>query len=121
MSSQQSGKVCSKCGVDVSGKPRTKDAQGKYLCASCAKGGVAPAPAKTSKPAKPATGLAGEFEDNSFLLNVGSKPASFAECPGCQRPVPEGAKICTMCGYDIANGRVLKTRLGTDKIAKDKK
>lgn len=116
MSEQAGAKVCSMCGQDVSGKPRSKDAQGRYVCAECMKG---KAPAAK---AAPKTEKAGSGEDNAFLLDLGgpSAAANVELCPGCQRQLKVGAKICTLCGFNVAEGRALKTRISKDKAPKEK-
>lgn len=103
------------CGQDVSGKPRSKDAQGRYVCAECMKG-KAPAAKAAPKAEK-----AGASEDNAFLLDLGgpSAAANVELCPGCQRQLKVGAKICTLCGFNVAEGRALKTRISKDKEKKE--
>lgn len=35
MSTQQVSKICHRCGRDVAGQPREKDAEGRYFCLPC--------------------------------------------------------------------------------------
>jgi hypothetical protein len=80
-------KTCMICGVDVSGKPRVKDAQGRYACqGACAKeaaarlqaAGAKPAPViKTVAVAAPAAVAAG-----AKAPPPSGPPASRAAAPG---------------------------------------
>lgn len=97
------------CRADVSGKPRVKDAEGRYHCQACAvKAGlsVASGGGPGGKPA-PASG-----EDAVLARLVeGSPMLGAAPCPGCGTPMPAQAKICTACGHNTASGKPLRTRV----------
>lgn len=106
MSTPAPAKVCMKCGVDVSTKPRVKDAQGRYLCQPCA-AKAAPA-AGGSQPAKPAP------PKDLLTQLIDEAVQKVAElCPHCQNPLQKGAKICVGCGTDLATGKKLRTRHST--------
>src|SRR5258708_4962588 len=67
MSSPSSAKVCIKCGSDCSGKPRTKDAQGRYTCKACldaAQHKAAGANAASKPASKPVSKPFGEVPDD---------------------------------------------------------
>lgn len=112
-----SAKVCSMCGQDVSGKPRSKDAEGRYVCADCLKG---KAPEGGAKPQAKAPAKAKASEDNAFLLDLGGKPLEVALCSNCQQPLRPKAKICTLCGYDPEHQTTLKTKISKDKPPKER-
>lgn len=108
-------KVCSVCGEDVSSKPRTKDAQGRYTCVTCsAAKGSAPGSAPAARPASRSAAALGDGEDNSFILGLKGRAIPNAACPNCQTAIIEGSKICTACGYNIAEKRAMKTRVSVD-------
>lgn len=114
-------KSCSICGIDVTGKPRAKDAQGRYLCQDClAKARQTkdvqknpPAPAPQNPGAKPQTPP--PDNDNSFLLGLGAKN-SVAEsgtkpCPECGRALASDAVICVGCGYNFERGKRMQVKV----------
>lgn len=117
-------KTCSICGVDVSSKPRAKDAKGRYVCQDCFnKAKQTKVVQQTPPTPKAAAGAPGTPEgdaDNAFLLGIGSKH-SVAEsgtkpCPECGRALTSDAAICVGCGFDFAKGKrmqvkVLKARI----------
>ena len=109
------GKICAKCGIDVSGSPRTKDKQGRYWCKQCferakaaaAKKKAAAAPAvlaQTDVMGQLVTDAVGELGDN---------------CPECSNPMGPGAVLCTHCGYHLDRGKGMKTRV--EAAPKEKK
>lgn len=114
----QPQKTCTICGLDCSNKPRTKDAQGRYVCKECFQRAQAAHAAKqdAAKPkpggAVPAgaarsPGAASDAGDNAFILDIveppkvgeGQKP-----CPSCGRGVNEGQVLCTSCGFNMKTG-----------------
>jgi hypothetical protein len=116
-----SAKACSVCGVDVSSKPRTKDAKGRYVCQECyAKAHQTRAAQTTPPPAKPAATTKPAAEappqgDNSFLLGLGSKNAvaesGTKPCPECGRALNADAIICVGCGYSFERGKRLQVKV----------
>lgn len=124
------GKVCVACGEDVSSKPRTKDAKGRYYCQSCYDTAIAQkhskrestplpkadAPPKRSKdafglladdvivppPERPSTNML------EHLLEVepvrGAPPMM---CPKCRSSIPAGSVICTICGHNMQTGEAV--------------
>ena len=77
ISASQMKKVCKNCGVDVNGQKRIKDADGSYLCASCAE-------ATVQKERHAAGGICeacGESFSPSQLMMVHGK----AHCPSCRK------------------------------------
>ena len=114
-----SPKLCSICGLDCSNKQRTKDAQGKYICAECiAHAKQARAAQQAPKPAPaaaPKTVSAAEA-DNAFLLDIpgpGAKKsdASTKPCPSCFKPMEENTLVCMNCGFNTKTGEQLKVRV----------
>lgn len=111
-----SPKICTVCGQDCSTKPRTKDAQGRYVCKECMQRAQSAQLAKqdASKPkaagaagAAAGASAAGDQGDNAFLLDIieapkvreGQKP-----CPACGKGINEGAVLCTSCGFNLKTG-----------------
>lgn len=133
-----SAKTCSVCGVNVSDKPRTKDATGKYFCEPCAakaKAAAQPAapaapaakPAAPTPAAKPAAKPGPDvYQVDPLMEKILSQgapaaPAEGAEpvapagpCPACSAAMSPGAAICLVCGYNMKSGKVLKTRVTTE-------
>ena len=126
-------KVCVVCGVDVAGKPRVKDAAGRYMCAGeCqekaaeqarqtqAARAAAPKPAPApSRPAAPPVapppagdGLLGQLISDSPMLNA-------AKCESCGSAMPGGAVVCTRCGFNTRTGKSLKTAVIIEKEKKE--
>lgn len=98
-------KKCIKCGVDCSGKPRTKDAQGRYTCKACVDA-AAKAVAKSVKTAKPAAAPPEDADVMAALLT--DSPGVSAEmCPSCGNGMPGGAVVCTLCGYNKQTGQTM--------------
>lgn len=95
-------KVCRKCGVDVSGVERFKDAAGRYVCGPCAAVAKAPATKPAARPPEP------ETETFGLDVPVVSAPAT-SPCPECQRAMPADARICVGCGYNRDTGRVAQS------------
>lgn len=119
-------KSCSVCGIDVSGKPRVKDAAGRYMCADCVQKAKAARGAQTApkpKPAATTTAAPTGEEDNSFLLNLGGKASMAAKgvvlCTECGRALEHGAVVCVGCGFNTATGKRLQIKV--HKPEKDKK
>jgi hypothetical protein len=73
-------KVCFVCGIDLSGKPRRKDEQGRYWCLPCARGTEA-------------------------QNTVKDKKAGRSQCPDCGQSLPtsvmikveDGLLVCEPC------------------------
>lgn len=119
-------KSCSVCGIDVSGKPRVKDAAGRYMCSDCVQKAKAARGAQTApKPKPPVTTTAAPTgdEDNSFLLNLGGKASMAAKgvvlCTECGRALEHGAVVCVGCGFNTVTGKRLQIKV--HKPEKDKK
>lgn len=136
-------KTCSMCGVNVSDKPRTKDATGKYFCEPCAAKAkaaaqpaapaapaarpAAPAPAATPGPAaRPAARPGPDVYQvdplmDKILSEAVPPAAEGAEavapagpCPACSAAMSPGAAICLVCGYNMKSGKVLRTRVTSE-------
>ncbi len=116
-----SAKICVKCGTDCSGKPRTKDGQGRYTCKACFDA-AAKAAKPVAKPApKPAPAAAPEPDDAAIMASLlESSPSSLTEmCPSCGSGMSQGAVICTICGYNKQTGRAASVKVdkGPSKAA----
>ncbi|HWB20874.1 MAG TPA: zinc ribbon domain-containing protein, partial [Phycisphaerales bacterium] len=122
-------KTCSICGIDVSGKPRTKDAKGHYYCNPCfgtalarrkAAEAGASTPSKGSGRNAPAHNL--DADDGlsllSELIDGGPEAPPIAtptvSCPQCGAMTSPGSVICVHCGYNFSTNTVG----GKTKIAK---
>ncbi len=133
MSATGPAKTCIRCGQDCSGKPRTKDPQGRYTCRECYDKALAaraqatevkPARAAVAVPAggpaaaservpdpEPADGVFGLEDDAAGLGAIAA--AQPKECTNCGLFLPQATIICTRCGLNTQTGKVL----GTQKVA----
>lgn len=110
-----SAKICTICGLDCAFRPRTKDAQGRYVCKDClddaARAKAAAERAKHAKKLKEAgeqTDLS-EKADNSWVLELGQKTG--VRCAGCGAMNAVDVVVCTNCGFDARVGDRLGTRI----------
>jgi hypothetical protein len=118
-------KTCIRCGQDCSGKPRVKNAQGRYTCRAClkpeeaARMGQRATVAAVAAPSAP--GPAPE-PDDAIPLDLAdvesAAPAAAALCPSCRSSIPYGAMVCVQCGFHVASGKQFKTRAG-DHLPED--
>ncbi|HMN41148.1 MAG TPA: hypothetical protein PKE29_09910 [Phycisphaerales bacterium] len=128
MAAESASKTCVVCGQDVAGKPRVKDAAGRYMCAgachekaaAAAKqraGGGTPAPPPKAPP------VARPMGDGNVLggLIAASPMLNSAMCTECGNPMPGGAVLCTRCGFNTQTGKSLRTAVIRDKQAKEPK
>lgn len=125
-------KACAFCGLDVSNKPRSKDAQGRYICAECLnKAAAAKARAdavakgidlkKAATPPKQLEVNATTDGTDAVLSSlIAASPAQKGTpCPQCGRLIPPEGVICIGCGFHRETGKVLRTRI--EKPPKDAK
>jgi hypothetical protein len=120
-------KSCTSCGLDVTNRKRTKDAQGRYFCEDCvakakaARAAANPPPQiKANKDAVASASKAGG-DDNAFLLDMGGSAMAIkgsTPCPECSRALTEGTVICTGCGYNLQTGKRLAVKVTKAKAAK---
>lgn len=119
---QTTAKSCMVCGIDVSGKPRTKDNQGRYVCKDCFdKAKDTNRVLKYPPPppgAKGANGIAAGSDaetDNSFLLGMGAKNAvaemGTKPCPECGRALTSDSVVCVGCGFNSTTGKRMAVRV----------
>jgi len=130
-----STKVCVVCGVDVANKPRVKDAAGRYMCKACGEKQTAAKPAPVAKPgaagpkpsAKPAGAGKGGialapdagFDPVMASLVASSAPATSQACANCKGWVKDGQLLCTSCGYNLQEGKQVRTRVQKEKASKE--
>ncbi len=98
-----SEKTCVLCGEDCSGKPRTKDARGRYYCQPCydeAKRQVDARKAAAAAPPPPPPIAPGLGQQG---------------CPGCGAPMTPGAVVCISCGYDVRKGEAVAPTVAAAK------
>lgn len=129
-------KVCIVCGANVAGKPRVKDAAGRYMCAGeCQKKAEAESlarseareRAKLQPPPPPKAGpvvksAAAAKESNLLGDLISSSPMiNAAACTACGNPMPGGAVVCTRCGFNSQTGKNLKTAVIKEKEKKEAK
>jgi len=118
-------KTCTVCGTNVSGKPRVKDAQGRYMCKACfdkaraTKGAqehaAKPKPEAAAKPVPLAD------EDNSFLLGIGSSSIASegtAPCPECGRALTKNTIVCVGCGFNTQTGKRMQVKVTKERAPK---
>jgi hypothetical protein len=133
---ESAAKVCVVCGANVAGKPRVKDAAGRYMCAGeCQEKAEAQAraraqareQAKLQPPPPPKKGpvvkstsspgdgnLLGDLISNSPMVGA-------VACTACGNPMPNGAVVCTRCGFNSQTGKNLKTAVIREKEKKEPK
>lgn len=105
-------KVCMLCGEDVTGKPRTKDAQGRYACKACLDARSKPRP--TVGPARPVAVAAPRATSEDALLSNLIDQATANQgppCDSCGVIMDKGAVICTRCGHNRQTGKTTATRV----------
>lgn len=124
MGAETVAKSCAFCGIDVSGKPRTKDAQGRYACADCVKKATAVKAradaaakgidiAKANTPPNKLIEVQKTEDVDSVLDGLIAKSAAQTgtPCPQCNRFIPTHGMICTGCGFNRDTGKVMRTRI----------
>lgn len=113
-STQPAKKVCTVCGADVEGKPRVKDAQGRYVCK-----GACEAKLVKKLAAPDARDIPLAEPDDVMAKLVASSPVVNAKpCTSCGSPMREGAVVCTNCGTNIESGKKIKTAIIKEKEQK---
>jgi hypothetical protein len=126
---ESASKVCVVCGQNVAGKPRVKDAAGRYMCAGACQEKMAasakqapPASAPrvaTSSPTAATPPPTAKSSGDGSLLNdlISSSPMlTAASCQQCGSPMPGAAVICTRCGFNTQTGKALKTAVIKEKV-----
>lgn len=96
-------KFCTRCGVDVSARARTKDQRGRYYCAQCSE--VMRAVGEKARSA------GGERQgDDGVGYGLSANVAEVMEaprpvlCPACAHGMGADAVICLNCGYNARAG-----------------
>lgn len=117
-------KTCGICADDCSERPRIKDRKGRYFCKACVAERTGGRTGGHGVPAPQGAAATAEGGDAPFELDhddafevadaePGARPLPIemlgharpgAQCPGCARTMPPGARICVSCGYDIEKG-----------------
>ena len=124
MAQTAAAKTCVTCGLDCSGKPRVKDAQGRYMCRACldragvkksseqkgadadardasVKAAVARATAKSPQAAARATAAGFDTADDAGADLAGLAVASeTAPCISCGLPIAPAVVVCPSCGFN---------------------
>jgi hypothetical protein len=111
-------KICIQCGDDCAGKPRTKDAQGRYTCRPCydkkqAAAAAAPAKAAPDPTSARVAAPASTYDIDASLLKelAGEEaaPVTATPCPTCGAGMMAGAVICTTCGYNVQTKKNMRS------------
>lgn len=131
--SSPGAKLCSRCGQDCSAKPRSKDAQGRYVCGDCTgkatavkSAGVNPNAQTANRPStqagRPAAAAAPAGDDDvmSKLVNESLELGKHG-CPNCHARMKQSQTICVNCGYNRESGKMLRTVEQKAVVLKDKK
>lgn len=131
-------KVCIACQQDVSAKPRSKDAHGRYVCKECEAKALETGAAKRAQEASAsAAGVKADGVPSAAKVGQASVKASsgatsaaggynlFADipqpCPSCSAPMKDTAHVCTICGFNKETGKILRTQISAEKGAKKPK
>ncbi len=101
-------KICIRCKQDCSTRPRTKDAQGRYLCRACQEGAAA-------KPELDPIPIADEPLPVALLEEPAPVALGLQKCPSCGSSIPHGGALCVQCGFDVRKGAQLATEQGAVK------
>lgn len=120
--SESQKKLCQFCGADVAGKPRAKDAAGRYACKACVDAGKLVGATKPAAAAPKAADAGDELSlrDLALLakLEAAQAPVELTPeqggCANCGRFIGE-ALVCIRCGYDTRRKRVVSTKITKDK------
>ncbi len=104
-------KVCVSCQVDVTNAPRMKDPQGRYFCQACASKATKTSSSKPISVVAPA--VSGNQDFMAKIIDEAAEKASHT-CPSCQHPIAPDAKLCTGCGFNLANGKKVMTKVTRD-------
>ncbi|HYE02235.1 MAG TPA: hypothetical protein VD963_03260, partial [Phycisphaerales bacterium] len=114
-------KTCMFCGLDCAGKPRIKDARGRYACKDCA----ARHAARTgSVPATPRPAPPGRADDELEGIDLGGAvaaeavahaPTPMQGCPDCGGHLDPAAVLCVRCGYDTRTRRGARTKIAAER------
>lgn len=95
-------KICGICGTDCSGKPRVKDARGRYFCRGCA---ASKAAARTPTDATDPPDFDDLDSGEGFIpIETSQESQPQTSCPVCMHTLPAGARICVFCGFDAEKG-----------------
>lgn len=125
MAEAAASKVCTKCGIDVAGKPRVKDPHGRYLCQPCfdavsaAKTESRPAASRPASKPAPAVevpadeGVFGMVDLDALKpLADASKPRELKVCAACGKARDKESVVCVNCGFDERAGFQRGTGVG---------
>lgn len=104
------------CGEDVTGKPRTKDAQGRYACKACldarskSRSASAAAPKPAARPAQHSSTAPTSGEDALLANLIDQATANQGPpCEACGTVMAKGAVVCARCGHNRQTGRAIRT------------
>lgn len=131
-------KLCVVCGKDVAGKPRVKDAAGRYTCVGdCqqkhvesmkqsvvpAKGAGTASAGGASKSASVSAASVPRSDEGSMLNDLISQSPMLkaGKCEQCGSIMPQGGVICTRCGFNTKTGKSVRTAVFVDKEKKTSK
>src|SRR5262249_46345351 len=104
-------KICHLCGQDCADRPRSKDRKGRYICQPCMDAAMARQRAAefrqmVAEAPLPPAHLADPDPESSTPLDLAPEPVHAAgPCPKCRAELPQGAVICTNCGFSRDVGR----------------
>lgn len=105
-------RACSVCGEDCTGTRYIKDSRGRYYHE-----GRCVATAKQRAAAAGAAARGGPTEiDPTIMAMVDEALATQGDdCPSCENPMIRGSMVCISCGYNMATGKVVATRVHESK------
>jgi ribosomal protein L37E len=119
-------KLCLICKQDCSGKPRTKDDKGRYICQACIdKYG----PEKVARIIADTDAFTKPYDDGIDLAAAAAVEAKAGaaeltpdqSCTKCGNFMQTSARICMHCGFDRQEKRVIRTKVEKAKAAPGEK
>ena len=108
-------KPCVICGQSCAGKPRIKDAQGRYAHKACAQKAqqnpTQPEPDPLDLSPEEEPDMAAFLDDLPTSQDTDPSAGIRAACPGCGASISSDAIVCMSCGCNTKTGRGSKTKV----------
>jgi hypothetical protein len=99
-------KICRICGEDCAGRPRTKDAKGRYYCQPCYDEALARQRAVRAEATAPPAVEPESVTAPDSMLDI----PSVGTCPSCGRSLADEAVLCMHCGFNRQSGEQIEVQ-----------